>query len=99
MAERCPACGILIRRGEDRYSLGALWLNIILAELLAMWAWLLTQSHTWPPPDWKLLKFMVPIVAVLLPLLIWPFARLHFLAFDLCLRPATRADFPSDLRD
>ena len=36
MKEHCPSCGIRMRRGEDGYTLGALWFNLFLAELITM---------------------------------------------------------------
>ena len=32
MKEHCSSCGIRMRRGEDGYTLGALWFNLFLAD-------------------------------------------------------------------
>ena len=34
MKDHCPHCGIRMRRGEDGYTLGALWFNLLLSEHL-----------------------------------------------------------------
>lgn len=92
MKDHCPRCGIRMRRGEDGYTLGALWFNLLLAESITMTAFVTTLIRTWPNPPWDTLQVASPIEAIVFPLLIWPFARTLFLAFDLCIRPLTRQD-------
>jgi uncharacterized protein (DUF983 family) len=93
MVECCPGCGLHTRRGEDGYTLGALWFNLFLAELLTMSMFVTTLVRTWPDPPWDILQIVGPIEAIVMPLLVWPFARTLFLAFDLSFRPAMPADF------
>ncbi len=93
MKDRCPSCGLRTRRGEDGYMLGALWFNLFLAELITMSIFVTTLVRTWPDPPWDRLQVMGPIEAVVMPLLVWPFARTLFLAFDLSFRPPTPSDF------
>lgn len=94
MRDHCPDCGIKTRRGEDGYTLGALWFNLLIAESITTGLFVATLLRTWPDPPWDLLQIIAPIEAVVLPLLIWPFARTLFLAFDLGFRPLA----PQDLR-
>lgn len=92
MKEHCPSCGMRTRRGEDGYTLGALWFNLFLAELLTMTIFVGTLIGTWPTPPWDLLQIVGPIEAIVMPLLVWPFARTLFLSFDLCFRPLEPKD-------
>lgn len=92
MVDHCPACGIRMRRGEDGYTLGALWFNLFLAELITTTTLVVTLVRTWPDPPWDTLQVVGPIEAVVMPLLVWPFARTLFLAFDLCFRPLEAKD-------
>ena len=93
MRDRCPGCSLRTRRGEDGYTLGALWFNLFLAELITMSIFVTTLVRTWPNPPWDRLQILGPLEAVLLPFLVWPFARTLFLAFDLLFRPPTPGDF------
>lgn len=92
MRDHCPSCGIRTRRGEDGYTLGALWFNLFLAELITTTIFVTTLIRTWPDPPWDILQVVGPAEAVLMPLLVWPFARTLFLAFDLSFRPLTAKD-------
>lgn len=92
MKEHCPACGIRTRRGEDGYTLGALWFNLLLAESVTMTVFVVTLVRTWPNPPWDWLQIAGPTEAIAMPLLVWPFARTLFLTFDLCIRPMEPKD-------
>ena len=92
MKDHCPTCGIRMRRGEDGYTLGALWFNLFLAELITTASFVTTLVRTWPNPPWDLLQIVGPVEAIVMPLLIWPFARTLFLAFDLGIRPLEQKD-------
>jgi len=92
MRDHCPGCGIRTRRGEDGYTLGALWFNLLLAESLTMTMFIGTLIRTWPTPPWDLLQVLGPIEAIVMPVLVWPFARTLFFAFDLCVRPLEPKD-------
>jgi uncharacterized protein (DUF983 family) len=92
MKDHCPSCGLRTRRGEDGYTLGALWFNLFLAELITMTVFVTTLARTWPNPPWDMLQVAGPIEAIVMPLLVWPFARTLFLAFDLSFRPLEAKD-------
>ena len=87
MREECPTCGLHFVRGEDGYTLGALWFNLIAAEAVTTTTMLTTLIVTWPDVPWDALRVTGPIEAVAMPLLFFPFSRTLFLAFDLWLRP------------
>jgi len=92
MKEHCPPCGIRTRRGEDGYTLGALWFNLLIAESITMTVFVITLVRTWPDPPWDWLQVVGPLEAIAMPLLVWPFARTLFLAFDLSFRPLEPKD-------
>lgn len=92
MKDHCPGCGIRTRRGEDGYTLGALWFNLFLAESITTTIFVTTLIRTWPNPPWDWLQIAGPIEAIVIPLVVWPFARTLFLAFDLCFRPLEPKD-------
>ena len=55
---------------------------------------------TWPRVPWSLLQYGAPAAMVLAPIILYPFSKLVWLAFDLVLRPAVPNDFslPPDPR-
>ena len=92
MVERCPGCNLRTNRGEQGYTLGALWFNLLMAEGFSMTVFLATVVYTWPNPPWDTLQYLGPIEALVTPFIFWPFARGLFLAFDLCFRPVEERD-------
>lgn len=52
-----------------------------------------TLAVTWPRVPWSLLQYGAPAAMVLAPIILYPFSKLAWLAFDLVLRPVV----PNDL--
>jgi hypothetical protein len=67
--------------------------NIGLAEGVFVVALVATLLVTWPRVPWSLLQYGAPTAMVLAPILLYPFSKLVWLAFDLMLRPLV----PNDL--
>lgn len=88
MAERCPSCGLMLTRKESGYSLGGFWLNMLFAEGVTAALLIGTLIRTWPDPPWDLLQYGLPALALLTPVLFYPFSKTLFLALDLLVRPA-----------
>ncbi len=74
--------------------------NIALAEGVFVIVLITTLAVTWPRVPWTLLQWGAPAAMVLAPIILYPFSRLVWLAFDLTLRPVVPDDFspPSDPR-
>ena len=92
MVDRCPGCNLRMARGEDGYTLGALWFNLVLAEGFTTAVFLATLIASWPHPPWDRLQYLGPAEALIMPFVFWPFSRTLFLAFDLCIRPVEDKD-------
>lgn len=86
MRHECPSCGLVLQRREDGYTLGALWLNLLFAELVTAALFLSVLAATWPQPPWDLLKVALPALALVTPVLFYPFSKTLFLALDLSVR-------------
>jgi uncharacterized protein (DUF983 family) len=90
LQERCPRCALLLDRGEPDYWLGAYAINLVVAEGLAAIVGLVVLVRTWPRG--------VPgtatgvALAILLPIVFFPFSRLLWLAWDLSFRPSEPGD-------
>jgi uncharacterized protein (DUF983 family) len=99
LAPACPRCRLRPERGESDYFLGGMVFNIALAEGVFVIGLIVTLVVTWPRVPWSLLQYGAPAAMVLAPIILYPFSRLVWLAFDLMLRPAVPNDFsPPDTR-
>ena len=84
LRDACPTCGYIFIR-ESGYFLGAYALNLIAAELITMivLTWLLIGTG-W---EWWEIELVVLPMAVILPLLFFPYARGLWMALDLVVHP------------
>lgn len=92
MKDQCPACGLVLNRKESGYSLGGFWLNLLFAEGVTAVIFVTTLVRTWPNPPWTLLQYGLPLLALLTPVVFYPFSKTLFLAIDLAVRPAAHED-------
>jgi uncharacterized protein (DUF983 family) len=93
LAPACPRCRLRPERGESDYFLGGMMFNIALAEGVFVIVLIATLAVTWPHVPWSLLQYGAPVAMALAPIILYPFSRLVWLAFDLMLRPITPNDF------
>jgi uncharacterized protein (DUF983 family) len=93
LAPACARCRLRPERGESDYFLGGMMFNIALAEGVFVILLIGTLAVTWPRVPWSLLQYGAPMAMVLAPIVLYPFSRLVWLAFDLMLRPVV----PNDL--
>lgn len=90
MAERCPGCGYRFER-EEGFFLGAYVINLAIAQglviLLAVVPLILRLADD---PDAAIRPFVVGglIGAVVAPIVLYPWSKTIWTAFDLMLRPA-----------
>jgi uncharacterized protein (DUF983 family) len=91
----CPSCGLRLDRGEADYWLGAMLFNLIAAETLFATGLVTMLVLTWPDPPWAALQYGSVSAMIVAPLILFPFSKLLWLAFDLVFRPPTPADFIS----
>ena len=88
---RCPSCNLAFGRGEDAdYWLGAYAINLVLAEGLAVVIALVVLWITWPRH--MAAQVIGFVLVVVLPILLFPFARTLWLAWDLSFRPREEGD-------
>lgn len=66
--------------------------NIALAEGLFAILVIATLVLTWPRVPWTLLEYGAPAAMILAPVILYPFSKLVWLAFDLMLRPIVPGD-------
>ena len=88
----CPACGLRLDRKESGYSLGGFWLNLLFAEGVTATIFVTTLVSCWPDVPWTLLQYGLPSLALITPVVFYPFSKTLFLALDLSVRPTERRD-------
>lgn len=84
---RCGNCEIRLERGEHDYFVGSLMLNYILAGVILVAVMAVTLIVTWPDVPWTWLEYGGPAAMLVAPVILFPFSKLVWLAFDLALRP------------
>lgn len=89
---RCPTCGLRLERGEHDYFVGSMMFNFIIAGALFIGILLAVLIATWPAVPWDAIQLGAPVLLIVLPLVLFSFSRLLWLAFDLMLRPLTPAE-------
>lgn len=86
MRPQCPGCGLVFRRAPGQW-LGSWFLNVVLVQLLLVVGISVLVAATWPARlSWVALVAVVA-VAVLVPMLVFPFTRTVWMAIDLVMRP------------
>ena len=92
VASSCPTCGLHLDRDEPGYWIGSYTINLFLTEgglALALLAGILL---TWPTVPWTLLTVVCAVLAIGLPILVFPHTKMLYLAIDLAFRPAEDSD-------
>lgn len=83
----CPLCGLTLDRGEPDYWIGGYAVNFVAAELLVVGILVVVGLATWPDVPWALVQWGGVALAILTPILFFPFSRVLWLAWDYCFRP------------
>ena len=92
MRARCPRCGLRVERGERDYFIGSMMFNLVLAELLFALLFVGALIATWPDVPWDTMEWLAPLMMLAAPLVLFPFSKLVWLAFDVMFRPVTEAE-------
>ena len=92
VAPSCPGCGLHLDRDEPGYWVGSYTVNLFLTEGALAVALLAGILLTWPAVPWTLLTVVGAVLAVGLPILVFPHTKLLYLAIDLAFRPVEASD-------
>ena len=87
----CGKCGLRLERGEHDSFTGSMFILFTLVGLAGYAILAVTMAVTEETP-WDLLDYGLPVLAVVLLLVLFPFSKLLWLAFDLMLRPVTQEE-------
>ena len=89
----CPGCGLRLDRGESDYFLGAIVFNMAFAEGLFAVGVFGVLLWTYPSPPWDALYYGGIAGMIAAPIVLYPYSKLFWLAFDLGFRPPGPEDF------
>jgi uncharacterized protein (DUF983 family) len=91
MVERCPRCGYRFER-QDGFAVGAMAMNIVVAEALFAVFLLVSLLATWPDPPVALLVTSGIALNLVIPVVFYPWSKAVWAAIDLAMRPLDEAD-------
>ena len=98
LADACPGCALRLDRGEHDYFLGAIVFNMAFAEGLFAVGLLAVLVGTWPDPPWTAIYVGGIAAMIAAPVVLYPYSKLCWLAFDLLFRSPRPEDFAPDAR-
>lgn len=93
LTDHCPGCNLRPDRGEPDHFVGGYLVNLGVAEFVAAALWATLLIATWPDPSWELMQWSAAVLVVVMPVALYPFTRLVFLAIDLTFQPTRPGDF------
>lgn len=97
--ERCAACGLRFSRGDaEYYSAGVMLANIVIAEGIFAIGFVAVLIATWPNVPWDALTWGAVVLMLALPVVLYPFSKVLWLAGDVLIRPVTSDDFGENER-
>lgn len=87
----CPSCGLHLDRDEPGYWIGSYTINLFITEGVVA-ALVVGLLVTWPTMPWTALTLLCAVLALGIPILVFPHTKLLFLAVDLAFRPPEPPD-------
>ena len=89
----CPRCALRLDRGESDYFIGAIVFNMAFAEGLFAVGVMGVLLLTYPNTPWNALYYGGIAGMIIAPIVLYPYSKLFWLAFDLGFRPPRPEDF------
>lgn len=97
--ERCSHCNFRFARSGAEYFTGAMLVNFIIAELLFAVCFTTAVVLTWPDVPWDAMTWIGVAGAVIIPIVLFPFARVVWLTADTLIRPVMPEEMKDDPQD
>jgi len=89
--DRCRTCGIRWRR-EEGFELGAVTMNTVVTTATLVLAMAISLVITVPDVPVRTLVVVLGIVAVVMPIIVYPFTYTLWLAVELTVNPPDKAE-------
>jgi uncharacterized protein (DUF983 family) len=88
----CAGCGFRYERSDDRYFAGAMFVNLLAAELIFFVSFVSGILVTWPNVPWDAFTYGGAAAMLVLPALLYPVSKVFWLAVDVLVRPVVRTE-------
>lgn len=89
--DTCQHCGLSVQRGEDGFELGAATVNVMVTLAALIVAGGVPILITYPHVNTGLLITVLGVVAVILPIVLYPFSFTIWFAVELLMDPPSPA--------
>lgn len=89
----CANCHFQFNRSESGYEVGSLAVNTALSLLTLVVGIPLAIWLSWPAPNYDAITIITVVVALILPVALFPWSKTLYLALDVSFREPTDADF------
>jgi uncharacterized protein (DUF983 family) len=89
--ERCQQCGMSVQRGDVGFELGAATVNVMLTFGALIAAAAVSIIMTYPDVETARLLLGLGVVAVILPIVLYPFTYTIWFAMELLMDPPSEA--------
>lgn len=97
--ERCSHCHLRFARSGPEYFTAAMLCNFLIAELLFATSFATAVVLTWPDVPWDAMTWVAVAGAVIVPVAMFPFARVAWLTIDTLIRPVTPEETSLEFSD
>ena len=87
LTDACLRCALRLHHGPHDHFVGTTLVNFLVAELTWAVGFATYLVLAWPDPAWDALTYVSVAFMAVLPVVLYPFTRLTWLAVDLYFRP------------
>ena len=94
--DRCRTCGLRWNRGQDGFELGAMTVAVVITGGSVMLFLSISIAVSYPDFEVVPMALIGAVIALVMPVLTYPFTQTLWSAFDLRVHPPTRDEFLPD---
>ena len=87
LADACPRCRLRLHHGPHDHFVGTTLVNFLVAELTWAVGFATYLILSWPEPAWDALMYVSVAFMAVLPVVLYRFTRISWLAVDFIFRP------------
>lgn len=94
--DRCRTCGLRWNRGQDGFELGAMTVAVVITGGSVMLYLAISIASSYPDFEVLPMALIGAAIALVMPVLTYPFTQTLWSAFDIRVHPPTREEFLPD---
>ena len=93
MVDVCPGCDLRLEERDEGYFTGAIVTNYFIAVGWFVALLVLANAFSQWLPFWTVIQWAGVAIAIISPLVFWPFSKTLWVALDISARPVQPEDF------